>query len=509
MKKRTKIVATIGPASENPKVLEQMILSGMNVARINFSHGTHESNGQLIDNIRAISRKLNVPVGIMADLQGPRIRTVVNNDVEMKVGEKINIIDVSVSSQISNDKLQISNNPPAGGQNSPPKADQPMAEKSKNDNKIISLDVPGIIKDIEIGNEILIEDGLMKIKIVGKQENVLIGEVMVGGVVKNHKGVNIPDAKLNIPPVTPKDEKDMIYAIREKDVDFVALSFVSYARDIEETREKIRKLAKHKEHLPQIVSKIERKEAIANIDELIEVSDVVMVARGDLGIELPETKVVLYQKEIVTKCLKAAKPVIVATQMLNSMIENPLPTRAEVSDVSNAVCDHADATMLSGESANGKFPVDSVRIMSEIISNTEKSRFDDYVPKHIEVEDHIKREYANFIANAWKLAKKEDAAAILAVSFSGFTARAISNYRPERHLFIATENPKVYNQLSIVWGVEPYLLNLKENNHSFIDAIIQKSKKERKIKKGDKIILVLGIDKKGHKIRSVEVKEIE
>ncbi|MFA6047334.1 MAG: pyruvate kinase [Parcubacteria group bacterium] len=495
MQKKTKIVATIGPASSEPKILEQMIMAGMNVARINFSHGTHESNGELIDNIRNISRKLNIPVGIMADLQGPRIRTIVSEDVEIKVGEKINVTDASVSSQISNDKLQIPN-----------KIQNP---KSKNKIKSIGLDWPGIIKDIEIGNEILIEDGLMKIKVVEKKDDILIGEVVAGGVVRNHKGVNIPDAKLNIPPVTEKDEKDMVYAVAEKDVDFVALSFVSYAKDIKETREKIRKLAKDKEHLPQIVSKIERKEAIINIDELIEVSDVIMVARGDLGIELPETKVVLYQKEIIAKCLKAAKPVIVATQMLNSMIENPLPTRAEVSDVSNAVIDHADATMLSGESANGKFPIDSVRIMSQIICDTEESRFDDYVPKHIEIEDHIKKEYANFIAGAWKMAKKEDAKAILAVSFSGFTARAISNYRPERHIFVATENPKVYNQLSIVWGVEPYLLNLKENNHSFIDAIIQKAKKERRIKKEDKIVIVLGIDKKGHKVRSVEVNEVE
>jgi pyruvate kinase len=495
--KKTKIVATIGPASESPKILEQMILAGMNVARINFSHGTHESNGKLIDNIRAISRKMNIPVGIMADLQGPRIRTSVKSDVEIKKGEYIYISDISLAPNFQFSIFQ-------------PKADPPMADNFQSiSNKLIKLDISGITEDIEIGNEILIEDGLMKVRVVDKKEDILLGEVIIGGVVKNHKGVNIPDAKLNIPPVTEKDEKDLIYAVREKDVDFVALSFVSYAKDIEETREKIRQLAKQKDYLPQIVSKIERKEAIANIDELISASDVIMVARGDLGIELPETKVVLFQKEIIAKCLKAAKPVIVATQMLNSMIENPLPTRAEVSDVSNAVIDHTDATMLSGESANGKFPVDAVRIMSEIIHDTEASHFDDYVPAHIEIEDHIKREYASFIASAWKIAKKEDAKAILAVSFTGFTARAISNYRPERHLFIATENQKVLNQLTIVWGVEPYIQNLKENNHSFVDAIIQKAKKERKLKKGDKIVLVLGIDKLGHKIRSVELKEVE
>ncbi|HLN18570.1 MAG TPA: pyruvate kinase [Patescibacteria group bacterium] len=491
IKKRTKIVATIGPASSKPEILEQMIMVGMNVARINFSHGTYDSNGQLIDNIRAIGKKLNVPVGVMADLQGPRIRTIVEHDIEINKGQIFGIYDIST------DKSKI--NPPAGGL------------KSKLQLKVqdyIGLDSPGIIRDINVENEILIEDGLMKIKIIEKQDCILFGEVLTGGIVKNHKGVNIPDAKLSIPAVTQKDERDLEYALK-MDVDFVALSFVSQASDIENAREKIKSILRRDNNLPWIVSKIERKEAIKNIDELIKVSDVIMVARGDLGIELPETKVAIYQKEIIKKCLKAARPVIVATQMLNSMIENPLPTRAEVSDVCNAACDHTDATMLSGESANGKYPIDSVRIMAEIIRDTEQSRFDDYVPEHIEVEDHISREYSNFIANAWKMAKKENAAAILAVTFTGFTACAISNYRPERHIFIATESKRVYNQLSIVWGVDPYLLNLKENNQSFVDAIVQKAKKEKRINKGDKIVLVLGIDKKGHKIRSVELMEVE
>lgn len=487
MKKRTKIVATLGPASADEKTLTEMVRAGMNVARINFSHGTYESNGKIIDAIRRISKNLNVPVGIMADLQGPRIRTLVESDVDAEKGSFIGIYDVSL------EKSKI-------------KSQKPKSQfKIKN---YIGLDVSGIISDIEVENEILIEDGLMKIKIVEKRENILVGEVIAGGVIKNHKGVNIPDAKLHIPPITEKDERDLHYAL-QKEVDFVALSFVSQAKEILDAREKIKKILNREKDLPQIVSKIERKEAIKNIDELVEASDVVMVARGDLGIEMPETKVILYQKDIIRRCLKAAKPVIVATQMLNSMIENPLPTRAEVSDVSNAVIDHTDATMLSGESANGKYPVKSVAMMSEIIANTEESHFDDYVPHHIEIEDHIKREYASFIASAWKMAKKKDAKAILAVSFTGFTARSISNYRPEKHIFIATDSPKVYNQLSIVWGVEPYILNLKERNHSFIDAIINKAKKEKKIEKGDKVVLVLGIDKKGHKVRSVEMTEAE
>lgn len=476
VKKRTKIVATIGPASQTKEALRQMIMSGMNVARINFSHGTHESNGEVIDFVKELREEMGIPVGIMADLQGPRIRTVVEEDIELEKGDTVGVYDVS------SDKSKL----------------------SFGVDKIMGLDVPGIVNDIEKGNEILIEDGLKKIKVTEKKGQYLLAEVMEGGVVKNHKGVNIPDAKLHIPVVTEKDEKDLKFAL-EKEVDFVALSFVGSASEIRETREKIKKMLGREENIPWMVSKIERKEAIKNIDEIILESDVVMVARGDLGIELPETKVVIYQKEIIFKCLERVRPVIVATQMLDSMIENPIPTRAEVSDVSNAVIDHTDATMLSGESANGKFPVKSIEMMSRIISDVEESKLDNFVP-HIS-DEKIFSDYASVISGAYKLAKNSDAKAILAVSRFGCTARSISNFRPEKFILAATGSLKTYNQLSIVWGVEPYLFD-KEKPEDYIELMIKQAKKEKKIKKGDKIVEIIGGTFGEEQTRLIGIKEI-
>ena len=477
MEKKTKIVATIGPASETKEALRELISAGMNVARINFSHGTHESNGKVIDFVKELREEMNVPIGIMADLQGPRIRTVVKKETVIEEGEAVYIYD------ISNDIAKMALD---GGQ------------------KIIGLDVPGIIRDIEEGNDILIEDGLMRVKIIEKKKEYLVAKVEAGGTVKNHKGTNIPDAKLHIPVVTEKDEKDLEFALK-KEVDFVALSFVGSAKEIGETREKIKKILGRGENLPWIVSKIERKEAIKNIDEIISESDVVMVARGDLGIELPETKVVIYQKEIIAKCLERIRPVIVATQMLDSMIEKPIPTRAEVSDVSNAVIDHTDATMLSGESANGKYPVKALEMMNRIISDVEESKLDDFVP-HLSHEK-IFSDYGSVISSAYKLAKNSNAKAILAVSRSGFTARSISNFRPEKKILVATGSQKTYNQLSIVWGIEPYFFD-KEKPEEYIELMVKKAKLEKKVKKGDKIVEIIGGTFGKEQMRLVGIKEI-
>lgn len=478
--KKTKIVCTIGPASDKKEVLGKMIEAGMNVARINFSHGTYESNGKVVDAIHDLSKELGVPVGIMADLQGPRIRILVENDMEIKPGETIGIYDVS------GEKTKL---PPEIG-------------------RVIGLDHAGIIQDIEIGDSVLIEDGLKRLKITEKGKEYLKAEVVNGGIIKNHKGVNLPDSDLKIGAVTKKDEEDLEFAL-SKEVDFVALSFVSNAKEIEETREKIKKILKRDYDLPQIVSKIERKEAIKNINELVLASDVVMVARGDLGIEMDESKVVLYQKEIIAKCLKEAKPVIVATQMLDSMINNPIPTRAEVADVSNAVIDHADATMLSGESASGKYPVEAVETMAKIISDTEESSFDDYVPSHIEIEHHIDFEYRGVIASAWKMAMSTGAKAILTTSVAGTTARLISNYRMEKRNMVATNSQKVYNQLSIVWGVEPYFLKKKDHAEKMIELLIKTAKKEEKLKKGDKAVVVINDGSNDEKVLLVGLREIK
>ncbi|MCX6763694.1 MAG: pyruvate kinase [Candidatus Moranbacteria bacterium] len=372
---RTKIIATIGPASAQKETLREMIKAGMDIVRINFSHGTHESNGRLINYIKELNKEMGTAVGVMADFQGPRIRILVGEDLNIKPGE---IIRVSDTASFPNYQLPITNYQPAA-----PKLQRGELNPNDQISKLFFLDYPRIINNIEIGNEILIEDGLMEVKVIKKAKEFLEAEVIAGGTVKNHKGVNIPDAKLNIPAVTEKDEKDMQFALSQA-VDFLAFSFVSNGNEIREIREKIGGKSGKFGVTPKIVSKIERKEAIKNIDEIISASDMIMVARGDLGIELPESEVLIHQKEIIGKCIKAGKPVIVATQMLNSMIENPLPTRAEVSDVSNAVIDHADYVMLSGESANGKYPVEAVKMMNKIIEDTEASPFDDKPPAFLD-----------------------------------------------------------------------------------------------------------------------------
>jgi pyruvate kinase len=473
MNKRTKIVATIGPSSEKTEVLLEMIKSGMNVARINFSHGTHESNGKLIDTIRHLSEKLKIPVGVMADLQGPRIRIAVDREVEIKTGEYIMIGDTSLKdkSEILNHKFEINS-------------------KFKIQNsKFFQLDWDGIVKSINVENDILVEDGLMRIKVIEKTNGLLLGKVINGGTIKNHKGVNIPDASLKVGALTKKDEDDLKYALH-KDVDFVALSFVSCAKDVSEAKEKIKKILDKKTNLPQIVSKIERKEALKNIDEIISASDIVMVARGDLGIEIEESRVVIYQKEMVAKCLRSGKPVIVATQMLNSMIENARPTRAEVSDVSNAVIDHADAVMLSGETANGKYPLESVRTMVEIINRTEESPFDDL--KHGFLGDSKSSVSAAVANSAHELAKDSGSVAIVVASVSGFTAHMIARHRPQQNILVVTNNEKTHNQLSILWGTESFILPDCQTLDELIDESKKMLLKNHIVKEKDRIVIVTG-----------------
>lgn len=460
--KRTKIVATLGLSSNTKEDIKKLIEAGMNVARINFSHGDHTSNGKIIRYVKELRKELKIPIGIMADLQGPRIRTKINEEFEIKKGENVLVIDGTKSGKI---------------------------EKNYQDLKIIGLDWPGITKDIATGNDILIEDGLLKIKVIKKNKNFLVAKVIDGGLIKNHKGVNIPDAKLKIGAVTKKDEEDLKFALSQE-VDFVALSFVSNAKEIAETRKKIIKILKRKDHIPQIVAKIERKEAIKNILEIIKEANIIMVARGDLGIEMDENKVVIFQKEIISKCLRSATPVIVATQMLNSMIENPRPTRAEVSDVSNAVIDHTDCVMLSGETANGKYPTEAVKVMTEIIKNTEDSPFDDLTHGFLgDKKSSISAAIAN---SAHELQKDTFSKAIVIASISGFTARMVARHRPECPIFAMTNNEKTHFQLTSIWGVKSFILPDCRTMDELIDKSIEILKEKKLIKSKDKIVIVAG-----------------
>lgn len=474
MIKKTKIVATIGPASKEKEILRQMIKSGMNVVRLNFSHGEYSWHQEVIDDVRSLSKEMEIPVGIMADLQGPRIRISVENEVAIGKGEKVVVSDVS----------------------------QPLKPQTSN-LKSFQLDYPGIIKDIEVGNVILIEDGLKSIKVVKKENDYLEAEVIDGGIIKNHKGVNIPDAKLNIPSITEKDERDLEFSLKNE-VDFVAMSFVSSAADVSNLRSKITKILGRDNNLPQIVVKIERKEAIKNLDEIIAATDAVMVARGDLGIEMDETKVVIFQKEIISKSLSSLKPVIVATEMLSSMIENPRPTRAEVSDVTNAVIDHADAVMLSGESANGKYPVETIQTMAEIITNTEESPYDDIC--NFNIQQEFSNEYVNFIKNSCSLFVNSNAKAVAIFSRGGFTARVISHFRPVQMILVGTSNEKTYYQSSLVWGIKASLLKSGKIGE-VTEHLLKKAEDDKLLEVGDKVVLIGKNDDRNH--RFVNIREIQ
>jgi len=458
--KSTKIVVTIGPSSASFEKIKHLLKSGMNVARVNFSHGDYVSNGGIIQNLKKARKELGIPLAIMADLQGPRIRTLVPQEIEIKKGEEVIVSDIFFEKKVLESSLV----------------------------KIV-LDWSKIIQEVQVGNIILIEDGTISLKVIEKEENFLKAKVLEGGILKNHKGVNIPDADLKMGVFTEKDERDLFFAL-DQDVDFVALSFVSNAQEIQRVREKIKIRLGQSERLPQIISKIERKEAIKNILEIIKNSDAIMLARGDLGIEMDENRVVIYQKEIIARCLKLAKPVIVATQMLNSMIYNSRPTRAEVGDVSNAVIDHADALMLSGETANGKFPIESVKVMKDIIKKTEESPFNFLFHGFL---GDINNSLSSSIAHlAHEALKETGAKAIVAASISGFTARMIARHRPKSPIYVMTNNKKTQNQLNLVWGVESFVLPECQNLEELIDRSMETLKKNRLVKPEEKIIIVAG-----------------
>ncbi len=476
MQTKTRIVATLGPASEKKDILKQMIKNGMRIARLNFSHGSYIWHRKAIKNIRELAKELNVNIGILGDLQGPRIRVQIAEDLKIERGEKILVVDGSQKKTFQ-----------------------------RFDRPFFFLDYPHIIKNIRKDSEILIEDGLISLKVLENRKEYLVTKVINGGIIRNHKGVNIPGVDLNIDVITQKDKKDLDFILKEK-LDFIALSFVSSSEDIQYLKQLIFKKTKKRENVPWIIAKIERQQAITNLGEILDEADGVMVARGDLGIEMDENKLAVLQKRIIAESLKRAKPVIVATQMLDSMIRNPRPTRAEVSDVSNAVIDHTDAVMLSGESASGKYPVESVSTMQKIIYSTEKSIWDDEKVKPLSIK--LQSEYSVLARSAYELAESFSAKAIVVISLSGFTARLISHFRPQQKILVATNRRKTFHYFSLLWGVEAYLFKKKEKLDLLIDKTIKLALKEKLLKEGDKVVVLIGRNIKGKKMRLVGVKYI-
>lgn len=458
--KRTKIIATIGPVSESEETLREMIKEGMNIVRLNFSHGDFFWHKKIIRRVRNLSKKTGTPIGIMADLQGPRIRVGGGKELAVKKGET-----VWVASCNENKKS--------------------AAKKTK----MFQVDLTGAVRLVKPGLEILVEDGLIKFKVVGKNANALKCVALNDGIVKPRKGVNIPGISGTLAALTEQDKKTLDFSLKQ-DVDFVAMSFVRTAGEIQQLKQLIKKKTGRRQSFAQVIAKIERKEAMKNFNEILKATDAVMVARGDLGIEMPQASLPILQKEIIAKCLRYGKPVIVATQMLDSMIHNPRPTRAEVSDVSNAVVDHADAVMLSGESATGKYPVEAVRTMREIIEKTEESPFDDLI--HGFLGDKNSSVSAAVAQSAHELLKDSGAAAIVVASVSGFTARMVARHRPEQKILVITNNKKTHNQLTLIWGVESFVLPDCATLEELIDSALGLIKKQKLVKKGEKVVIVAG-----------------
>lgn len=448
----TKIVCTIGPASASIQTLEKMVRAGMDCARLNFSHGKYEEFAEMIKTIRTVSKKLGIPVAIIQDLQGPKIRVgeVKKGGMELKKGGMITLINKSIEK--NNDKLQIQ--------------------------------FPGFHKLVQKNDPIFLCDGLIELKVQKIQDHNVLCKVIQGGLVTSRKGVNIPFTKHKVNPLTLKDRQDLIFGLKHE-VDYVALSFVERGKDVKELRELIKK----NKGQAKIIAKIERQEAVKNLEEIMEEADAIMVARGDLGIETPPEHLPILQKKIIHLANLYGKPVITATEMLQSMIENPRATRAEVSDIANAVLDHTDAIMLSNESAVGKYPVKAVETLAKVAASTEN-----YIKKH---ENFLpNRLFKNIMplqdglcSSAAELAQNIKARFIVTLTASGFTAEQVAKHRVHIPIIAVTGNEKIQRQLQLVWGVtKAFVQKISLGNYQ---AEIRKLLRKEKLgKSNDKVVII-------------------
>ncbi|MFC5558317.1 pyruvate kinase [Ureibacillus thermophilus] len=456
--RKTKIVCTIGPASESPEVLEELMKAGMNVARLNFSHGTHEEHAMRIATIRDVANRLNKIVGILLDTKGPEIRThnMKNGEVHLQTGQ---VIDISMKEVLG-------------------------------DETCFSITYDRLIYDVNQNDIILLDDGLIQLRVLAKDyEKGLIHTIVENaGILKNKKGVNVPGVSIKLPGITEKDAKDILFGI-EQGVDFIAASFVRTAKDVLEIRELLEQNGGG--HI-QIIPKIENREGVENIDEIIEVSDGLMVARGDLGVEIPAEEVPLVQKTLIRKCNQLGKPVITATQMLDSMQRNPRPTRAEASDVANAIIDGTDAIMLSGETAAGMYPVESVKTMNRIAEFTENSL--DYRS----IVQKRSREKGTTMTEALSQAVSYTSInlgvkAVLAPTASGTTAKIIAKYRPGVPIIAITDNQSTAQKLTLVWGVAPIVTHKVKTTDEILELAVDEALKHGYVDHGDVVIITAGV----------------
>lgn len=455
--RKTKIVCTIGPASESLENLKKLIHAGMNVCRLNFSHGDFEEHGNRIKNIRQAVKETGKNVAILLDTKGPEIRTgkLKEEPIELVQDETL----VLTTEEILGDKNRIS---------------------------ITYKELP---RDVQVGSTILIDDGLIGLTVTDIQNGTeIVCRIVNGGTIKSKKGVNVPGVKISLPGITEKDANDIVFGI-EQGVDFIAASFVRKASDVLEIREL---LEKHNANYIQIISKIENQEGVDNLDEILEVSDGLMVARGDLGVEIPAEEVPLVQKAMIKKCNRAGKPVITATQMLDSMQRNPRPTRAEASDVANAIFDGTDAIMLSGETAAGKYPLESVQTMSRIAERAESALEyrEIFLKQSQSQQTSVTEAISQAVANS---ALDLNAKAIVTSTESGYTARMVSKYRPKAPIIAVTPNEQVIRRMALIWGVIPVLGEEAGNTDELIEQAIDSSVKSGYVNLGDLVVITAGV----------------
>ena len=454
--RKTKIVCTLGPATDNEEVLRQMMLEGMNVARCNFSHATYDEHKKRMDMIKKLRKEVGQPVAILLDTKGPEVRVKNFKDGRVTLEE---------------------------GQLFTLTADEVEGTKDK-----VSVTYNRLYEDLEVGMRVLIDDGLIEMTVEQVDRTNIVCRVINGGVVSNHKGVNVPDVDLSMPYISDKDREDILFGISQ-DVDFIAASFVQKKEDILQLR---RLLEKNGGSDIKIIAKIENAQGVTNIDDIIEVSDGIMVARGDMGVEIPYEEVPVIQKKIIKKVYRTGKQVITATQMLESMIKNPRPTRAETTDVANAVYDGTSAIMLSGETAAGAYPVEAVKTMVRIAERTEQDV--DYRKRFYQSARETDADITNAICHAsCTTALDLNAKAIVTVTKSGTSARLLSKYRPESDIISCATTEKVCRQLSLTWGVTPIVIKEEKEVFHLFDKAIQAAVKMKLLEAGDLTVITSGV----------------
>ncbi|MGE4443853.1 MAG: pyruvate kinase [Candidatus Altimarinota bacterium] len=471
--KKTKIIATVGPVTQSKEQLEKMYHSGVNIVRFNFSHATFDVAKPIADTIKELNKEGKTQLSLLLDTKGPEIRTgIVEKKIELIAGNNVKIV----------------------------------VDDAKRGEDDIFCDYEYLLEDIKVGETIIIDSGLCNVRVKEIHNDFLIGEVLNTCIIGSKRHINLPGVKLKLPGITSKDKEDVLFAI-ENDYDFIAMSFVRNKENIQELRDILKEYSAT--HI-KIISKIENQEAIENLEEIIQHSDGVMVARGDLGIEVPIEKLPFYQKEIAKLCLKYGKFFIIATHLLETMIENPFPTRAEVSDIYNSVMASADCTMLSGETTTGKYPIESIQMMAKVIIETEKgvqNIHNEFSNNGLNTRDIEKK---SLIKHAISIAEELDAKAIIILTKTGLLARLAAAFRPNIDVYAFTKTTKSLNFMNILYGIKPKMLESWNDDYmNNVEGAIEKLKKENNIIAGDKVIAVSDIQKHGKEFPIIEIIEVE